>query len=295
MHALFTCGKRNFATLAGVLLALCGGGCAQIVVLGTDCPDADGPCIMALEQPDAADAPADTGVRTQETLDAGVTRASDAGPQPRTDAAAQPDSAFSGVSLGLRNPEFQRNQGVPAGDVVLSKALSDGLDLIALSVVISDLPNWFACWVGSVNAVSWDLDQDVGTPLYQGDYLSLVLNAALLNPGKIEPARQDLSTPMQVGVTYAMQMDVLGLPDNGSQLYMEIRGHSGDCTSTGSMLARVEIPPERRWTTLCLEFTPQQAFTQFLISAGYTGPQPSPAARVRLDSLRQVSACPAQR
>jgi hypothetical protein len=98
---------------------------------------------------------------------------------------------------------------------------------------------------------------------------------------------------MQAGVTYAFEMDVLGLPDNGSQLYMEIRGHTADCGGDGTMLARADIRPEYSWTTLCMQFTPQQAFSHFLIGPGYTGPQPSTNARVRLDTLRQVSACPA--
>jgi hypothetical protein len=304
--AFFTFERRSIASLAGTLLPLCSVSCEQLVVLGTECPEASGPCIVqgagdkrdAGEDLDAGEELAadaalatgadDTGVDTR--ADTGLP---EAGVQMLNDAAAQDGASdattASFLPLGLQNPEFQRNPGVPAGDLVLS----DLVDAITLGIVIADLPNWYACWFGSVNSVSWDLDQDAGAPLYRGDYLSLVLNSVF--DSKIEPARQKLAMPMQAGASYALEMDVLGLPDNGAQLYMEIRGHDADCGGDGTMLARAEIQPERTWTTLCMQFTPQQNFSYFLIGTGYSGAQPSTNARVRLDTLRQVSSCSGQR
>jgi hypothetical protein len=129
----------------------------------------------------------------------------------------------------------------------------------------------------------------VGMPLYQGDYLSLVLNS-LFN-SKIEPARQELASPMRVGTTYALELDVLSLPDNGSQPYVEIRGHDADC-GDGTLLVRSATLPERLWTPICLTFTPERPFSHFSIGTGYQGPQPSTNARVRIDSLRELETCP---
>lgn len=286
-----------FVALASV------GGCAQTVVIGSECPERESDCARDAE-PDAEDEP-----DAEEPEEAGSSK--DAGPDPMDagqEAAAadgaleagQPDTSVASdgaaeagvpyLSLGLRNPDFERNPGVPAGDVVVSNVV----DAITLGIVIAELPYWYACWFGSVNSVTWELDQDAGMPLYRGDYLSLVLNSVF--NAKIEPVRQRLPMPMQVGASYSFEMDVLGLPDNGAQLFLEIRGHHGtDCDGESAVLVRSELLPDRKWGTICMQFTPQQAYTHFSIGPTYTGPKPSTNARVRLDTLRQVASCPLKR
>jgi hypothetical protein len=281
-------------------------GCAQLIFIGTECPELEGDCVQdAGAEPDA-DAPLEAGPSpdgAQEPMDAARdvmvgpepdAEPIDAGPSdtsvPAADATADV-APLPFVSLGLKNPDFERNPGVPAGDVVLS----DLVDAITLGIVIAELPYWYACWVGSVNSVTWELDQDTGTPpLYRGDYLSLVLNSVF--NAKIEPARQRLPMPMQVGTTYSFEVDALGLPDNGAQLFLEIRGHHGtDCNGESALLVRSEPIPDRTWGTLCMQFTAPQAYTHFSIGPTFTGPKPSTNARVRLDTLRQVPACSLKR
>jgi len=280
-------------------------GCAQIILLGSECPELESNCVPdAGAEPDA-DEPLEAGAvsdAAHEPMDA----ARDAAVEPEPDAQprdvgpadtsapaldAMPDAApLPFVSLGLKNPDFERNPGVPAGDVVLSNLA----DAITLGIVIAELPYWYACWVGSVNSVTWELDQDAGAPLYRGDYLSLVLNSVF--NAKIEPARQRLPMPMQVGTTYTFEMDALGLPDNGAQLFLEIRGHHGtDCNGESAVLVRSEPIPDRTWGTLCMQFTAPQAYTHFSIGPTFTGNKPSTNARVRLDTLRQVAACSVKR
>jgi hypothetical protein len=278
--------------------------CTRTLLLGTECPELAAECITTPAPADAGeeDVDAEAEPPDQTGLDAGPgsldAALSDTGtstpnvPAPIDADTALPDAGADDatpplVSLALANPEFERNPGVPAGDVVLANNVLDPI----IGVVISDLPSWYACWVGSVNSVTWDLDQNVGTPLYKGDYISLVLNSIFNN--KIEPARQKLSAPMRVGATYALELDVLGLPDNGAQLYVEVRGHDSDC-GDGTLLARSATLPERSWTPLCLTFSPERAFSHFSIGTGYAGPQPSTNARVRLDTLRQRPSCPAR-
>lgn len=287
------------------ILCLCAGACTRTVLLGSECPELDTEC----SPPDPDDEERDAGEAEMDADDEELDAEAESGsvepdadpldanglpidaPTQRDVEAVIPDANLDDalpplVPLVLTNPEFQRNPGVPTGDVALTNNL---LDPLTLGIVFSDLPGWYACWVGSVNSVTWELDQNVGTPLYKGDYLSLVLNSVFNS--KIEPARQKLSAPMRVGVSYALELDALGLPDNGAQLFVEVRGYDSDC-GEGTLLARSAALPERRWTPLCLAFTPDRAFSHISIGTGYAGPQPSTNARVRLDSLRQLQVCP---
>jgi hypothetical protein len=276
---------------AGLLLAMVG--CSPLVALGTECPESRTVCMNA--QPDEGDA---MDAQVPMPIDGGE----DASSSPGADAARDAtDPAPVFTPLLVQNRDFDRKGGV-GGDLVLSETV-DAITLgvpDSLGISLADVSNWYACWYGTVNSITWQLDQDAGVPAVMGDYLSFTLNSALSRQGVIEPVRQQLAAPMEVGATYAFEMDVLSRPDNGAELYVEFRGRTlvagDDCAvstiDNGVSLARSEIIDAAGWTTVCLQFTAQDPFTHLLIVPGYEGPQPSGNARLRLDTLRQVSGCP---
>jgi hypothetical protein len=285
---------------AALLLGM-NGGCEHTVVLGTDCPQMKAQCSAdespALVGEPKDDATAEAGASELIKTDDAGSSAQDSGNKEREAAVerldagpgdAQADALVSTdafVPLAIANASFERNGGL-SGDVVLGSVLSKVTAITTpIIVIFAELPNWYACWPGTVSSVSREPLFDAGMAPQQADYLYF---------GNINgtPVRQMLPAPMQPGVSYALEMDVLSQPDTGTHLMVEVRGASNEC-GVGALLGSSKpIDPEGKWTTTCVEFKSGTAYPYLLVSPGYEGPSPSLSTRLSLDSIRQVSSCP---
>jgi len=191
------------------------------------------------------------------------------------------DVAIRSNPLVIQNPSFERNGGV-GGDVLLEKLISL---FPVVNLIFAELPDWYACFPLSVSSLTWLLDGDAGAQQSPtGDYLSFVINGTSV--------RQQLAAPLVPGTAYAFEFDVISESGGGQNLYLEARGAAALC-GNGVVLGRSPVVRDGAdWSTSCVSFTADDAYSYLLLAPNYEGNAPGLTARLRVDGLRQVERCP---
>jgi hypothetical protein len=186
--------------------------------------------------------------------------------------------------LALQNGEFARN-GLLDGDLMLYGLIGDIIPPSTL--VFADVPGWYACGLFSVESRTAPppADAGLGGASPAETYISFAINGT--------PLRQHLPRPLETGVEYALEMDVLSQNEGAANLFVQVQGADSQC-SGGSALGRTPtIPADGEWVTLCARFrTAQEHSHLLLVPAVEGGAAAAPTARLLLDNLRPVAACP---
>ncbi|HEX6243974.1 MAG TPA: hypothetical protein VFZ61_23825 [Polyangiales bacterium] len=280
-----------------LLLPLLSAACARSILLGSECPDFDGPCPNIGEsdpEPDGAAPTADTGTDAQGPATPGGGGDVDAGSV--QDASVEPDASgdaaigdAGAVNFpGIRNPSFE----LPP-----DAATPVGLDLLGLSGV-----GWSGCRDGM------DIVSEIHTtsgavvrPTEGNTFFADGLSADFTQSGLV----QELEKPLETGRRYAFELDVWAELGNlkgevglklGSGLLSFLGPTPLNCIlSSFTELASTSAITPGGWETKCLSFSaPREATSITLL--GYAAAPGNvlglSGAQLFIDNIRPVAGCP---
>lgn len=268
-------------------------GCSEIVVLGSECPEAPGSCPeLNGGRPDAAagrdaevERDAEPGLDAQvepdaavdaAALDAMVTDASvpDGGRDAAVDAAVDAGPQLALFPM-LQNGSFEITRG-GTGDIAWQPPG-------APAILGAQVEPWTACRSGLQAQAYYAPIGGVPASPVDGQHF-IVDQLALGNPVGLN---QVLSQPVRRGVTYAFSV-ALRVSRAGESASLNVFGTSVPCLPTGGPLATTRPITETTWQRICLRFTPVVDHAALML-AGSTEILSSSA--LLMDDLRYDADC----
>jgi hypothetical protein len=278
--------------------------CEEGVELGTQCRSGVG-CTEGTTRPlPAADA-------TAGALDGGANVSPEAQPGPDGGGSPFDPDAGSIDAAGLdESNDFFRN-----GSLEVSTDGGFG-DFAVLDISFQENRGVIAPWT-PCQVVNFNSNTDAG--LLQVDTAAHTLQSSMVVDGKtvvpaegstfmamsfpplippavvVIPISQVLPSPLREGQTYAFSARVLRV-DHRHDYTLRIFLSDGvpTCAPGGPAVADVAVPDVSEWREVCLSFTPDADYAEFMLAAGTNSVAISPDKTVGylLDSLHQVPTCP---
>jgi hypothetical protein len=284
-----------------LLFPLLAVGCARSILLGSECPDFDGPCPNIGDgepapEPDSAAPSVEAGPDAQNPgspggggdVDAGAVSDGSADTDTDTGSEAGLEDAGSARFPGIRNPSFE----LPPDAGTTAK-----LDLLGLSGL-----GWSGCREG-MNVVTevHTTSGAVVRPTEGNTFFADGLSADVTQSGLV----QELEKPLEANQRYALELDVwaeLGnlKGDVGLKLGSGLLSFLGPTPLTCILSSFTELDATGAitpgsWQTMCLSFTPPREATSITL-LGYAAAPGNmlglSGAQLFIDNLRAVPSCP---
>jgi hypothetical protein len=303
------------STVFWLITAVLSTGCSKTVVLGSECPDREGPCGLDIKLPpqmDAAFPAANPSNVDSATSDGGQTFAdasdpsgfqNDAGAPPTVDtdgavavvdasAPPDPDGGPSDASTGLlQNPSFELREN-PAFGVSQSQFGTDvfvsdlGGFVPVAGQLFANIDPWFACWLGV--QVDWDLSGIEGG-LRAKDGEALI--TASYGPYMFLPGLfQVLQQPLQAGGSYSFRVDALNSGRGRAALWL---GASNlPCTTPALRDESEEITNTNRWESFCFTLEPTRSVNTIALIPVSLDSDAGAEGQISFDNIQQVESCP---